>query len=226
MSKCSILIPVRNHEPEWLMAAIKSCDQPGCDEIVIIDDNEPNRRLQQISGCRILNNPGPPGVAGALNFGLNQCWNNLVARLDADDRMFPNRLQTQIARMLEEPNLAVLGTHAIIEQGANLRRCPELPKNNVEMTDWMIYGRCPLLHPTIMLRRPLIGANPYPTDLPHAEDLGMYSRLLLEGVMMENMTESLTVLRKHPDRVSILHAQEQAESASRIYSKWQNLGAG
>ena len=49
------------------------------------------------------------GLSYALNYGINKCEYNLIARMDSDDIMMDNRLDEQYKHFKNNPD-AVLGT--------------------------------------------------------------------------------------------------------------------
>lgn len=51
------------------------------------------------------------GLGLALNVGLKECRNELVARMDTDDCSKPDRCEKQLARFAEKPYLAIVGSH-------------------------------------------------------------------------------------------------------------------
>ena len=58
---------------------------------------------------RLYPNP-EKGLVSALNHGLRQCRGPLVARMDADDRMRPQRLSTHLAHFRTTPRLTLSAT--------------------------------------------------------------------------------------------------------------------
>ena len=105
----SILIPCYNGEP-W----IRQCIQSALDqtyphkEVVVIDDGSTDRTLSIVRGFGhfIRFESGP-------NCGVNVVRNRLVALsegdwlsfLDADDYLFPTKIERQIAAVKNEPDL-------------------------------------------------------------------------------------------------------------------------
>lgn len=225
----SVVIPSRDPEPDWLDQAVQSVLDQGAGEILIVDDGTNPVRLGRCYrdwGRRVsvLPNPGPAGVAGALNHGLLHARHDLVARLDADDFALPGRLHAQASRMSTDPWLAVLGTWARQCTGTGKMSMAVLqapPEHRVGIA--MAERQCPFIHPTVMLRRSLLPTLPgspwrwYPEDAPHAEDVALWSRCILAGLRVDNLPVALTCLRRHRDRVSLLHSKAQAKSAEAVF---------
>jgi glycosyltransferase involved in cell wall biosynthesis len=227
MRMVTTLIPFRNGSLQWLRQSIESAQaQTCCNEVLVVDDNDPVRQLQDAWGAIILRSPKPgDGLAFALNHGLQNAKNDLVARLDADDYMVPGRLKLQADYMTAHPQCVVCGTGAWFENTTSGHggQCPPLPRNNKQMIEWMRQKRCPFIHPATMLRRSLLPKGFYPTDFPHAEDLAGWSLLLKAGAELENLPELTTMLRKHPERASLMHSDEQKASSERVWKDWPAL---
>ena len=50
------------------------------------------------------------GLVAALNRGLEEARGTLIARIDADDIAYPNRLEKQVAHMSENPEVIASGS--------------------------------------------------------------------------------------------------------------------
>jgi glycosyltransferase involved in cell wall biosynthesis len=82
-------------------------------EIIVIDDGSPDDTRQRLSayGGRIIYlYQSNQGVAAARNLGLRRATGQFVAFLDADDLWHPRKLELQLAALIAQPDLALLGT--------------------------------------------------------------------------------------------------------------------
>ena len=101
MSKVSILIPVHNEEK-----TIKRCLDSILNqtyenfELVIVDnmcDDNTVSIVKEIKDDRIkLVKCDVKGIVPALNLGLRECSGDLIARQDADDFWYPEKLEKQV----------------------------------------------------------------------------------------------------------------------------------
>ena len=57
---------------------------------------------------RRLSNP-QPGLVNALNLGIAQARTPVIARMDADDRMLPQRLERQFNYLQSHPEITLPG---------------------------------------------------------------------------------------------------------------------
>ncbi len=96
----SIVVPVYNVEPKWLILAVRSIKNQFYPhwELCLVDDASPNeatrKALKKIRGRRIkkkfLSKNG--GISTASNAALSMCTGEYVALLDHDDELTPDAL--------------------------------------------------------------------------------------------------------------------------------------
>ena len=88
------------------------------DEIVIVKDGEITKELQKVLDNYSEQYPALFNIVGyeknrglglALNYGLEHCRNELVARMDTDDISKLNRCERQIERFNKKPELSIVG---------------------------------------------------------------------------------------------------------------------
>jgi glycosyltransferase involved in cell wall biosynthesis len=87
------------------------------DEIVIVKDGvlpieleETLRSWQKKLPLKIVGYKENRGLAYALNYGLNYCTNELVARMDSDDICLPDRFEKQIDYFKQHKEVVVVGS--------------------------------------------------------------------------------------------------------------------
>jgi Glycosyl transferase family 2 len=110
------VLPTRGR-PELLREAVESVldqDYPGDIDLVVVHDQEdPNESLVELArpgrSVTLLQNTHSPGLAGARNTGLDHVAADYIASCDDDDFWDHDKLRLQMARMLDEPGLGVLG---------------------------------------------------------------------------------------------------------------------
>ena len=125
-SNYSVLMSVYYKEhPEYLRESMQSIyDQtiPTDDFVLVCDGPLPPALdtvitdMQKIFGSRLhvirlLKNGG---LGNALNVGMQQCKNNLVARMDSDDISRPNRCERQLAVFRDHPEFSLVS--GIVEE--------------------------------------------------------------------------------------------------------------
>jgi len=106
----SILLPIRNAEStinECLDSILAQTLNEF--ELISVDDNSEDtsaeilkQYAQDDPRVKVFSNP-KTGLVTALNHGLEQASTKLIARMDADDRMHPSRLEIQYNFMQHNP---------------------------------------------------------------------------------------------------------------------------
>jgi glycosyltransferase involved in cell wall biosynthesis len=128
------------------------------------------------------------GVAGNLNAGLALCRGEWVARMDADDRAMPNRLERQLAFMLQNRDVAVVSCLAyyINARGERMARTSHDLTSREAYEGYMqrneVIG---VLHPGAFMRRQvLLEAGGYRAQFETAEDIDLWNRLAETGPIL------------------------------------------
>ncbi len=88
-------------------------------ELIVIDNGSSDRSGAIVSEfndarIRLIREPPGAGFATRLNQAVGLCRGQFIARMDADDVCFPERLERQVARLQEDPKLDLLGCGAVV----------------------------------------------------------------------------------------------------------------
>lgn len=199
-------------------------------EIVTVNDFSSDTSLQILQAysddrIRIINNEHR-GLVSALNTGLGCCRAPLVARMDADDIMYPDRLVKQYEYMRQHHDVVLLATRA--------RKFPEATIRNGyrEYMRWQnsvisnedihnqIYIESPFAHPSVMFRRDsVIAAGAYRHGA-FPEDYELWLRLLHMGHRMEKLAEVLLDWRESDYRHSRVSDNYSRNAFDRIRAQY------
>jgi hypothetical protein len=217
--RVSVVMPVHNGGP-YLERAVESIlGQSFTDfEFVIIDDGSTDStpevlRRYQAADHRVRVHPQEKaGLVASLNNGCRQARAAYLARMDADDIAFPNRLARQVEFLDREPGVAVVGsaTVTIDASGRELKRhgCPTSHGEIVEA----LREYNPFTHPSVMLRAEALAAvGGYRPAYQPAEDYDLWLRLS-ERYRLANLPEPLLYYRLYPGQVSVSQLEQQALS--------------
>ena len=146
------------------------------------------------------------GLITALNRGLESCRGEFVARMDADDRMHPERLAKQVAFMQENPEISVAGclvkTFARGPVGEGMLIYEEWLNGLVRHEDICreIFIESPIAHPSAVVRREeIIELGGY-QDRGWPEDYDLWLRYYLAGKRFAKVEEVLLYWREHENR--------------------------
>tara|TARA_Y200000002_G_scaffold361983_1_gene348613 strand:- start:16994 stop:17788 length:795 start_codon:yes stop_codon:yes gene_type:complete len=135
------------------------------------------------------------GLAKALNIGLNFCDNDVIARMDADDICESHRFEKQYSYLEKNPAIAALSA-GITEYNQTMTKIIKhkiLPSSHEELLKFSKF-RSPLNHPAVMYRKQaILSVGGYPEFFP--EDYFLWIKLICNGFMIANLSESLIKMR-------------------------------
>lgn len=157
------------------------------------------------------------GVVDALNTALAASSAPYVARHDADDIAFADRLERQLAFLDANPAVVAVGcnAHHVDGDGRRTGRVTEFRAEVEGDPDYVPSVEPYLLHPFLLARRPaMVEVGGYRHAF-HSEDTDLYWRLSGHGALA-NLTEALGEYRLHADSVSsrsVLNGRIAAVSA-------------
>ena len=222
----SVILPVYNAEAYVREAVESILAQTFTDfECIIINDGSTDgsgailRELAARDTRIVLVERPNGGLISALNDGLEMARADLIARMDADDVAMPERFALQHARMVQEPELAVLGSffNIIDKDGSIIRLYDDLPVTPTEARSAV--GGFLVAHPAVMMRRnAVLKAGGYRKAFSHAEDYDLWLRMIEAGYAIANLPQPLLNYREHGASVSAVHrtAQEQHTILARL----------
>ncbi|MGN8762141.1 glycosyltransferase [Oribacterium sp. HCP3S3_B9] len=169
------------------------------DEIVLVQDGEIPSALEEVISqypdLRIVKLKQNVQLGRALEAGMKVCKHELVARMDTDDIMMPDRLEKQYQFMMEHQEIAACGGDIAEFTGEDMilreKHMPTSPQ------DLYRYGkkRNPLNHMTVMFRKSAIEAVGGYRHFPGLEDYDLWSRLLANDYQIANIPEVLVKAR-------------------------------
>lgn len=208
MENYSVLMSLYKKEhPEYLSLALDSMINQTVkpDEIVLVEDGPLTDELYRVVDeykdndpelFHIIINERNLGLGMALNRGLKECRNELVARMDTDDVSKPDRCEKQIKRFTEVPELDIVGSHIDefvggIKQVVSQRRVP------CDHDSIYRYARrrSAFNHPTVMYKKTSVLSIGGYSDLRRNQDVDLFGRMLFSGCKAENIDESLLWFR-------------------------------
>ena len=230
----SILMPVFDTSAAYLAECWESIQSQTFREweLVLVDDG--SRAAETIAEIdRIATDPRVvlirlvknQGIAPALNVGLSRCRGNLVARMDADDKMMPTRLERQFAYLRAHSDVTVLGTQLQSIDWETNKLHP--PTNHPEQVtdEYIKHQRSTseiwfLNHPTVMLRRrEVMNLGGYPTYRV-AQDLGLWLKVVTAGLKIHNLPTVELHYRLHPNQVSTANGVRREEYIQIVEACW------
>ena len=207
--KVTVLMPAWN-AGKYIAEAIHSVlNQSFTDiELVIINDGSTDNTVSVIKQfkdprIRLLEQP-QQGIAVALNYGLREARGNYIARFDADDICFPERIHKQYHLFLNNPEYILTGSDVeyISENGEHLFDFHCTAYTHEEIMSELYYS-CPFIHSSVMFRKDVvIKAGGYSADAHIIEDHLLWRQLASSGRFC-NIPEPLIRVRFNPQSATI-----------------------
>ena len=214
----SVILPVYNAEVYVREAVESILAQTFTDfELIIINDGSTDgsgvilRELAARDARIVLIERPNDGYVSALIKGIEIARADLIARMDADDVSMPERFALQHARMVQEPELAVLGSFIrVMDKAGNIIRLLERPLTRKAIAHCLEYSGCPVAHPAVMMRRgAVLKAGGYRKAFSPAEDYDLWLRMSDLGYAIANLPQPLLNYRWHDANVSKVHRKVQ-----------------
>lgn len=184
-------------------------------ELILIDDgstDESSAIIEELNDKRIrlVREPVSAGLATRLNQAVNLSRGEFIARMDADDVCFPERLAQQVERLRLDSGLDLVGCGAVVFT-SNGELIGEMP---IGLTHQDIVSRrfagFPLPHPTWCGRAAWFRRNPYDSKPTYAEDHELLLRTLdtskfagLDSVLLGYRQDRLNLRKILPGRAAL-----------------------
>lgn len=208
MSEITVLMPVYNGE-KYLKEAMDSILTQTLQtfEFLIIDDGSTDSSVDIIKSynddrIRLVSIPNS-GVAKALNYGLNVSSGKYIARMDADDISYPDRLKIQYDFMEQNADYVAIGSdiNYITESGDFLFHFAQVSHSNEEI-EKTCRTQCPFSHSVVFMRKDaVIECGGYP-EVYNFEDHLLWIKLLEKGKLC-NLNITLSDYRLNPYSVTM-----------------------
>lgn len=206
-------------------------------ELLVINDGSVDTTGEIIASyrddrIRCVTNERNLNLCHSLAKGVMLARGDFIARMDADDIAHPTRLEKQLAVMLAEPDLDLLGANVRwIDDRGRVIGHPRIIADPIDLK-WKMFFRNCFNHPTVMIRKSALLRNrlnygeipdsiaeflPERVDGIGDEDYLLFGQLCLHG-KSKNLDEVLLDYRIHGNSLTALFSQRQSEQTKRISS--------
>lgn len=222
LPKITVLLPVYNgakYLPDCLESIL--CQSYPNFELLIINDGSTDQTEQLVQNysderIRYLKNEGNKGLIYTLNKGIQHIQTKYIARIDADDRCHPARLEKQFAFMESHPEYVICGSYIETFGENQENRLVKYQTEDPQIRFRLLFD-CHLAHPTVFLRTATLKEHKlcYNPKYLHTEDFELWHRLLNYG-KIKILPEVLTQRRTHEAQICSLYPEIQTKFSQKI----------
>lgn len=206
--KFTVLMSVYYKEkPEYLQLALESIINQTAkpNEIVLVQDGKLTEELQAVITEYLQNYTTifktyalqqNQGLGKALNFGMQKCSNELIARMDTDDIAEPNRFELQIEEFEKDKELMLCGGQIaeFADNTTEITGYRNVPLKHNEILNFA-KKRNPFNHMTVMFKKQAVQSVGGYMDMLYFEDYWLWVRMLKAGCKAKNVDEVLVKVR-------------------------------
>lgn len=222
----SVLMPCYNVElyVEEALSSIMKQSYSNLEILVINDCSTDNtlsileRLASQDSRIKIVSNDNNMKLIDTLNKGVGLCTGKYIARMDADDISFPNRIEKQVSFLEENQDYDIVSTQLYTFKAGvkkkNLYHNPELFEH---LKAYLLF-RSGICHPAVMIRRALFTDKGlfFEKKYLHVEDYALWVKASYI-TKLANLPEPLLYYRIHNTQVSVLNEYKQIENKKAVF---------
>ncbi len=208
----SIIMPVYN-AGDFLLEAVRSIQNQTYQnwELIAIDDaSEDNsfpllKKLEENdSRIKVFRNKRNLGVSKAANLAISRTKGDYIARMDADDICFPQRIEKQLSYLVKNPQTVALGTQCqLINKDGEVIGKKSFPLKFKGVKE-EIFIRIPVQQPTLMVNKKRLPKDFiwYDENAETGEEVELLFRLFQIG-KVENLSKVLLKYRIHGNNTSL-----------------------
>lgn len=203
------------------------------DDIVIVVDGPIGEKLNKAMGdvakmsktINVVRLPKNVGVGPASNEGIKYCKNELIAKMDADDVAFPDRLEKQLDAFGHDSKLTLLGGQLAEFEGEveNVVSYRKVPTSAKEIRKFA-RRRSPFNNQTVMYKKTaVLDVGGYP-KLNRAEDYYLYSKLMAEKYKVGNLSDTLVYFRLDDNAMGRRKTWRHTKEIIKVRNEIRKLG--
>ncbi|MDJ0840458.1 MAG: glycosyltransferase family 2 protein [Acidobacteriota bacterium] len=218
----SVILPVYNCR-EYVGAAVRSIlDQTFPNfELLVIDDGSDRETelflresLPEDERLVLLRNHTNLGLIATLNRGLETARGRYIARMDADDIAYPDRLALQVSVLEENPDLFLVGGSFYYIDAEGRRLGTQSRAYSPEQTARYLLKSGIVHHPTVLFRNQ--GDYRYREKALYCEDRDLWLRMISDGRKLCVLKDIVLDYRVHPGSISARKYARQAAFVDQV----------
>lgn len=161
------------------------------------------------------------GLGAALQFGLEKCTNEYIARMDSDDISCSDRFEKQLDYIEKHQNIDIISGNIqefnkTINDKMTVRKVPIGQEEIISFSK----RRNPFNHMAVVFRKEsVLKAGGYTEDFHLFEDYYLWVRMLMNGCIANNIDEILVYARSDDNIYIRRGGKEYAKNLLRFH-KW------
>lgn len=234
MPEISVIMGVYNQlNKEALLNAVNSIlNQTIKDiEFIIYDDGSCSEAAQILkeaasldSRIILIGQEENHGLAFSLNACIDRARGRYIARMDADDISYPDRLRRQKEFLEKNPEYSWVGCCIDLFDDNGVWGRREMPFAPTE-EDYLRFS--PYAHPTVMYRADIFDTNQgymESKDMLRCEDYEIFMRFRAAGLRGANLEEHLFCYREDSDSFKKRNIRQRFNEAKCRYRNYKTLG--
>jgi glycosyltransferase involved in cell wall biosynthesis len=187
----------RQTYPNWELIIIDDCSTDGSVAVV-------KKLKKEDPRIKLYRNPKNLGIGSTMNEALRHAKGSFLARMDADDVAFPERLEKQVSYLLNHHDVGIVGSYMVeINEHNDVIAARKVPLDHESISRSMINTQT-IQNSTNMINPKLIPAHQLRYDGRYSpvDDLDFWFRQL-NHVRFANIPEYLMGYRKHTNNSSL-----------------------
>lgn len=194
--------------PEFLKEAVDSVLQQTLPpaEIVIIKDGRLTDELEAVlssysaeSRIKVFGYEDNRGLGLALNYGVEKCSCDIIARMDADDISREDRFEKEMEVLIgQQYDFVGSNTQEFTGTPQQIQSTRIMPEHPAEILEYS-KTRNPFIHPSVMTYKSIILSCGNFQNVYLCEDYDMWVRILEKGYKAYNIQDFLVYMRVGKD---------------------------
>lgn len=211
----SVIMSIYKEPIQWVVKALNSImnqTYPNVELIVIIDNPDNVEAINYIkklgaNNLKWLVNDRNVGLVRSLNKALKMCSGKYIARMDADDYSYPNRLEREYF-FIKKNGFDIVGTAYEIFEKDKIIDTRYNPRHSIISKRVLRYKNC-IVHPSWLIKTEVYDDLDGYRQIDACEDYDFLVRAVLKGYKIGNINEVLFQYRNNENSISHIKYTKQ-----------------